>query len=794
MGILKKRKNKILLGVFAAVAASAVAVGVGLYILNSHSRNKLVSISSSSVAPNLINKNNLNISDADSSIVDRNLKEINKEQLPPKDNKPNQENNKIPETKPKEEKKPEKKEIIPNVEIEDKKEENKQPDDTTSDDIVDRIIDFNGVKIKIRVKKITRKIEPKYQHLANRDPYINNPLGKLISIEVTDELRQQNEANAQNAFKNKIPKNVLDQLNGYNEIQEKAIIRQNKTYYENLFEKYMLLFDAGDKVKPFLTKHGQEIYDEQIKGYYEKTIKELDAKLKIAEKNFEKHQKKFKGNDDPGFDAYSKEFQRLYDEIQEIKEQKKDAKNHKYIQLIKNLDYTKFKVTSSIQENLSKGFVIDANEPNVFVNENGELDSRAISPLLNDVIARNERDNTQKRIFGIPGHFGRTPNAVEEGSYEGWIKSDETYSPEFQFLNIQTDEGIKIEKLTKDPNSKLDTKIDSGYVVTIDASNPKGYRKTLEIIKELISHNKKITSYRIKNIGLVDKNQQFFEIFKALPEHLPQLELFFESTNTAALLALENKKIDELSIYTSGNSLSESWSLNPYAFRGVAWYNNLDYNVSREYNPNTKITSRVTFESIGFEESDYAPDLKRINDGLKIAYWIRNNEPVFQGSLGPGLDPDNNERNNSYPTGLDLTKVKSLKSLRGLQFKRNETDPENTKRRLRRLGLYNNGKVFSIDVDELNEAQFNILDTNPNLDPPSKIYFSNSFETRRINVTNLKNKQLTPEGRSNLRILLNFSKDNFKKDTKIEINMSDKTLVNDLAGFNITEYNAIELA
>ncbi|SYV92244.1 Uncharacterised protein, partial [Mesomycoplasma hyorhinis] len=32
-----------------------------------------------------------------------------------------------------------------------------------------------------------------------------------------------------------------------------------------------------------------------------------------------------------------------------------------------------------------------------------------------------------------------------------------------------------------------------------------------------------------------------------------------DSTNTSALLALENKQIDELSIYTEGNSLSDDW-------------------------------------------------------------------------------------------------------------------------------------------------------------------------------------------------------------------------------------------
>nr|WP_307922561.1 hypothetical protein [Mycoplasmopsis bovis] len=50
---------------------------------------------------------------------------------------------------------------------------------------------------------------------------------------------------------------------------------------------------------------------------------------------------------------------------------------------------------------------------------------------------------------------------------------------------------------------------------------------------------------------------------------MPQLELFFSAnaTNTSSLIALENKKIKELSLYTLGNSLLQKWSFNPWAFK-----------------------------------------------------------------------------------------------------------------------------------------------------------------------------------------------------------------------------------
>ncbi|SYV95902.1 Uncharacterised protein, partial [Mycoplasma putrefaciens] len=62
-------------------------------------------------------------------------------------------------------------------------------------------------------------------------------------------------------------------------------------------------------------------------------------------------------------------------------------------------------------------------------------------------------------------------------------------------------------------------------------------------------------------MGESDGGQKFKDILKELPDELPQLELFFSDrqTNTSSLIALENKKIKELSLYTTGNSLRESW-------------------------------------------------------------------------------------------------------------------------------------------------------------------------------------------------------------------------------------------
>nr|WP_307922194.1 hypothetical protein [Mycoplasmopsis bovis] len=43
---------------------------------------------------------------------------------------------------------------------------------------------------------------------------------------------------------------------------------------------------------------------------------------------------------------------------------------------------------------------------------------------------------------------------------------------------------------------------------------------------------------------------------------------------------------------------------------------------------------------------------------------LRNNERIFQGSFGPGLNPDQSEGTNSYPLGLDFSRVEKIKSLK----------------------------------------------------------------------------------------------------------------------------------
>ncbi len=187
-------------------------------------------------------------------------------------------------------------------------------------------------------------------------------------------------------------------------------------------------------------------------------------------------------------------------------------------------------------------------------------------------------------------------------------------------------DGITVHKLERIEKIKEeDGQINEGYVVNIDAKNPAGYSKTKKLIEDLKKSGKKITSYRIKNMGEADPAQKFKEILAALPDDLPQLELFFSAnaTNTSSLIALENKKIKELSLYTLGNSLLQKWSFNPWAFKNTAWINTNDYNVSYEYGRNKPLATRITFDTIAFDQDDYKGNnnFERINDGLRLVYY-----------------------------------------------------------------------------------------------------------------------------------------------------------------------------
>ncbi|EFF41610.1 putative immunoglobulin-blocking virulence protein [Mycoplasmopsis alligatoris] len=387
---------------------------------------------------------------------------------------------------------------------------------------------------------------------------------------------------------------------------------------------------------------------------------------------------------------------------------KPEQKYQLYGWMIANIDWSKIPLSKNALEALSRGDIIQPN--GAYINENGEFDSHVSSPLpgYNKVTNRMTRDNKEKRVFGYNNWYTRSPKSIYDGTYEGWekIRANDEFKGKYN-VNPETD-GINFFRLKND--NKEFEKNNNGLVVELDASNASGYKKTLDLVKSLKRDNVKVTSYRIFNMGSKDSSQKFLDIMKELPDELPQLELFFESTNTAALIGLENKKIDELSLYTTGNSLLPEWSINPFAIRNVAFVNTLDYNVSKSYRPGARIPTRITFDAIAFDPVNYKKGekdpYKEMNLALRMALFTRNNEPFFQGGFGPGLKPDHNEGGNSYPVGLDLSRVPEMKSLRGLQYSFIK-DGKQFDRKVRILTLYSDKPTFEISVQEMIDSQFN---------------------------------------------------------------------------------------
>lgn len=568
------------------------------------------------------------------------------------------------------------------------------------------------------------------------DWYKNVIVPEVLGLEFTEQVRLANVKSVKEGFdKHHLPPSLKSNIQSLKNEELEAFANNNPDHWKVVFERWKPLFDNGDKVLDFLTEEGKKKYPE---------IKKLSGAAK-------------------------------------------------YLRLLEHLDMSKFTLlTPEAEKNIKEGFIIDGR--NLYVDSEGRLSSNTYSPLPghNKVTSRLERDNEQFRTFGYKTPFNRPPSSVGTGDYHGWTKTNATL--EYKKYGLDERHGVSFLKYKRNEHS--DKYRNEGLVLEINFANKEGYQKSVELLRKLKADNVKITGYRFKNMGSADSNQRFKEILSELPNKFEMLELFFETTNTSALVALENKEISELSLYTSKNPLLEDWSFNPYAVRKTAWINTNDYNVSKDFASNVKKYSRIVFDAIAFEQSDilenkptWEEKMERINWGLQMVYTVRNNEPFFQGSMGSGNRPDHNEKGNSYPLGLDLSRTK-LKSLRGLFFE--DVKKKNGLRKLKRLKLFNDKATFSIDVEDLNQAQFNtVLDIPGTKYPPTKIIFSNGTQTTNIRVTSNKNLDIDSIGIDNLRVLRDYGKESFtdKTATKIYVDPKLTKLAQKLrsSGFNVIE-------
>ncbi|WFQ95050.1 putative immunoglobulin-blocking virulence protein [Mycoplasma feriruminatoris] len=746
MYFLKKKKNKILIYVLIASLATSLSFGSVVYYSFSDANISFDTNSNGITDAELAPINNAT-NDALISNRDNKLKP-SLEKIIKESDKNNEDKLVIPIKKDKQQDAA-KPEIKPEI---------KKPDSP----VIRQTTSRSKTKITINGVEVEAEIEgPAGFHVHEQDrtrkitnptkPYQNHTVGKIISVEVTDELKKSVLNNALSApdghedkgaglFNNTLMQVFDSELKDATDVIKaletlEAIGKVNSDFFKNNIERYQKLLDSP-KVVDFLKDEAKKQYPE------------LKAKFK--------------------------------------------TKTQEYIWLIHNLDQKKFTTIASKSEKyLKEGLTISPR--NAFINENGEIDSYSWGPPgeYNTVTARMQRDNSEYRVFDYDAWQTRSPGDIDAGNFPGWKKENVTsqFTSKFKFSE---NDGITVTRLTREKQTNVQGKINTGLVLELDVSNPNAYKKAKELIKQFKSNDEKITSYRIKNMGEIDTSQSFKQILDELPEEIPQLELFFsdKATNTASLIALENKKIKELSLFTNGNSLRNSWSYNPLSFRNTTYINNLDYNVSYDYSKYEKISTRITFNTLAFDENDYKNDgdYQRINDGLRMVYYARNNEPFFQGAFGPGLTPDKKLGDNSYPSKLDFSRVTGIKSLKGLIF-HDEYDSSNKPRKITELTLYNNDNYFEITSDELDKANLEHLSTGEKSPEKPKINFSNGNSTRGIRIKGTN--ELTESARKNLEKYFEYS-DSLKFNGKqIQVDSSSTVLKEQLRswGYNVSDSN-----
>ncbi|AIA29351.1 membrane protein [Mycoplasmopsis californica] len=603
-----------------------------------------------------------------------------------------------------------------------------------------------NAKVQVKIQRIVSQYDIK-KGIANREEYVNSSVDKIISVETTPELEKAN------------------LLIGLGDGQSNSGIRAK--YIANLI---------ADDIKNF--QHQPEKFQQHIKNNWEN----------FWQKQFDRWKLLFDSNNVVKFIKQEK--------LQEYQNTNWSSIEHRYLWLYHNLDWSKItELTDRAKRFLAEGFTIS--EENSFLTEDGKIDAWASSlpRKYNSVISRIDRDNKTKRFIdyddGDKGPFFRSPDDIKNGIYPGWTNSNVTEEEKFKSLNIQKTDGINIIRKTRDKEEA--GKINEVNVLEIDAANEDGYQKTINILKDVKKHPEwNIKSFKIFNMGKNDSSQKFKDILSELPDDIGQLELSFSdtATNTGSLIALENKNIKELSLYTLGNSLLEDWKINPLALKNTRWVNTNDYNVSHEFKKGSQIATRITFNTLSFDAGDYQPDksdpYERINDGLRMAYWVRNNEPIFQGQYGPGKDdPDNNEHTNSYPTALDFSNIPQIKTLKGLIFK-DIIKPQNGSRKITKVTFFNDKKHFELSENDLNDAGFENIVNNPPYEK-GKIAFSNGNTTQEIKINSTT--ILSANAIHNLHKFIEFARNNneFKGTIIIQLGADELKAQLEQAGFKVEQ-------
>ncbi|ADC31679.1 hypothetical protein MGF_5510 [Mycoplasmoides gallisepticum str. F] len=271
------------------------------------------------------------------------------------------------------------------------------------------------------------------------------------------------------------------------------------------------------------------------------------------------------------------------------------------------------------------------------------------------------KEVNKKKLLGVPNwQYNENPRDILNGDYRGWTRTDNTQ----QFINdpkyaITAEDGITVRHYT--PNERNDdyykNKRDVNVFV-LDVDNTSGYNKFIEFLKKAADTTPSI-GVVLTNVGKTSTTRDVYDIIKALPKNVKMLTVFFENSNTSSLLALENRRLDELNIYTTGTVNSNLWGINPLALKHTNFIpstNNYNVGGFDPYPPGSIIPSTPIFAALKFDRND---DLARVQEGIDIAF-NRRNERVFNGQFqGKG----------GKPVVWDFSDAPIIRSFKGLNIR-----------------------------------------------------------------------------------------------------------------------------
>ncbi|MBW0596735.1 putative immunoglobulin-blocking virulence protein [Mycoplasma anatis] len=304
------------------------------------------------------------------------------------------------------------------------------------------------------------------------------------------------------------------------------------------------------------------------------------------------------------------------------------------------------------------------------------------NPSENAVTSRLIDQNKNRRVMNYDTYYFRSPADIAKGNYPGWTKSDISSS-----YSSSLSGSSKVYSYVKD-GKRLN-------VLEVDVKNRESYtnfKSDLSKLQGSLSSDGGINAIVVRNIGGLGAPSDLKDVFYSLPETVQKLTLFFEGKDTSSLIALRDKNIKEIELYTSQNGLlglDKDWAINPNALKGVGF---VPYDYNNDVDP-TKVsdgalkTTSITFQVLKFDDVD---NLDTINQGLKIAFQDKYDLRVFQGYWGEG----------SWISHLDFSNVKDIRSLKGMNL---------YGRVFYDLTLWNENNSFEIKTADLSSSQFSAL-------------------------------------------------------------------------------------